>query len=240
MRKLNVKKLLLTGLLGTVVFSTNLMGADNKVLTEKQKSLIPIGVFTATGDLENLKESLNDGLDSKLTVNEIKEVLVHSYAYAGFPRSLNGINTFISVLSEREKQGIKDEIGKEASPVDKNIDKNQYGEKIRTSLTGVRPTPAYAKFAPVIDDFLKEHLFADIFMRDNLDYLSRELTTISILAGLGNVNGQLAGHMNVCMNIGMTPEQMNEFIAVLREKAGDETADNAQKVAEQVLKNRTK
>ncbi len=238
MKKGKIKKLFLTGFLGTVIFSSNLIGAEIKKLTPKQESIIPIGVFTATGDLENLKISLNEGLDSKLTVNEIKEILVHSYAYAGFPRSLNGINTFINVLAEREKQGIKDEIGREASPVDKNIDKNKKGEQIRTSLTGVRPTPAYAEFAPVIDDFLKEHLFADIFMRDNLDYLNRELTTISILAGLGNVNAQLAGHMNICMNIGMTPEQMNDFIAVLREKAGDKTADNAQKVAEQVIRNR--
>ena len=233
-----MKKIFLMGFLGTAILSSNLIGAEEKMLNEKQKSIIPIGAFTAVGDLENLKNSLNEGLDKKLTINEIKEILVQSYAYAGFPRSLNGINTFIGVLNEREKNNIKDEIGKEASPIENNINRNEYGEKVRTSLTGSRSTPAYAKFAPVIDDFLKEHLFADIFMRDNLDYMSRELTTISILAGLGNVNPQLAAHMNICLNLGMTENQLIEFTNVLKEKVNKEIGDNAEKVAKQVIANR--
>lgn len=233
-----MKKIFLMGFLGTTILSSNLIGAEEKMLNEKQKSIIPIGAFTAVGDLENLKNSLNEGLDKKLTINEIKEILVQSYAYAGFPRSLNGINTFIEVLDEREKNGIKDEVGKEASPIEKNINKNEYGEKVRTSLTGNRSIPAYAKFTPVIDDFLKEHLFADIFMRDNLDYISRELTTISILAGLGNVNPQLASHMNICLNLGMTENQLMEFTNILKEKVNKEIGNNAEKVAEQVIKNR--
>ncbi|KJS29540.1 MAG: hypothetical protein VR64_20520 [Desulfatitalea sp. BRH_c12] len=39
--------------------------------------------------------ALNQGLDAGLTVNEIKEILVQLYAYAGFPRSLNAIGTFM-------------------------------------------------------------------------------------------------------------------------------------------------
>ena len=233
-----MKKIFLMGFLGTAILSSNLIGAEEKMLNEKQKSIIPIGAFTAVGDLENLKNSLNEGLDKKLTINEIKEILVQSYAYAGFPRSLNGINTFIGVLNEREKNNIKDEIGKEASPIENNINRNEYGEKVRTSLTGSRSTPAYAKFAPVIDDFLKEHLFADIFMRDNLDYMSRELTTISILAGLGNVNPQLASHMNICLNLGMTENQLMEFANVLKERVNKKIGDNAEKVAKQVIANR--
>lgn len=233
-----MKKIFLMGFLGTIILSSNLIGAEEKMLNEKQKSIIPIGAFTAVGDLENLKNSLNEGLDKKLTINEIKEILVQSYAYAGFPRSLNGINTFIVVLNEREKNNIKDEIGKEASPIENNINRNEYGEKVRTSLTGSRSTPAYAKFAPVIDDFLKEHLFADIFMRDNLDYMSRELTTISILAGLGNVNPQLAAHMNICLNLGMTENQLMEFANVLKERVNKKIGDNAEKVAKQVIANR--
>ena len=233
-----MKKIFLMGFLGTAILSSNLIGAEEKMLNEKQKSIIPIGAFTAVGDLENLKNSLNEGLDKKLTINEIKEILVQSYAYAGFPRSLNGINTFIGVLNEREKNNIKDEIGKEASPIENNINRNEYGEKVRTSLTGSRSTPAYAKFAPVIDDFLKEHLFADIFMRDNLDYMSRELTTISILAGLGNVNPQLAAHMNICLNLRMTENQLMEFANVLKERVNKKIGDNAEKVAKQVIANR--
>ena len=89
-------------------------------LNAKQEKIVTIAAFTAKGDLQKLKTALNEGLDASLTINEIKEVLVQMYAYAGFPRSLNGISTFIGVLEEREQKGIKDELGKEPSPMPAN------------------------------------------------------------------------------------------------------------------------
>ena len=74
---------------------------DKQALSAKQRSIIPIAAFTANGDMEKLKTALNDGLDAGLTVNEIKEILVQMYAYAGFPRSLNGIHAFMAVMDER-------------------------------------------------------------------------------------------------------------------------------------------
>ena len=87
-----------------------------QALSAKQQSIVTISAFTASGDQEKLKIALNEGLDAGLTVNEIKEILVQLYAYAGFPRSLNGINTFMAVMEERQQKGIKDELGKEAKP----------------------------------------------------------------------------------------------------------------------------
>ena len=60
--------------------------AVENTLNPKQQSIIAISSFTANGDLEKLKSALNEGLDAGLTVNEIKEILVQLYAYAGFPR----------------------------------------------------------------------------------------------------------------------------------------------------------
>jgi len=88
----------------------------NEGLNARQKSIVPIAAFTASGDMDKLKTALSEGLDAGLTVNEIKEVLVQMYAYAGFPRSLNGISAFMGVMEERGKKGIKDEPGKEPGP----------------------------------------------------------------------------------------------------------------------------
>jgi 4-carboxymuconolactone decarboxylase len=144
----------------------------HQALSAKQQSIIPIAAFTANGDMEKLRTALNEGLDAGLTVNEIKEILVQMYAYAGFPRSLNGINAFMAVMDERQAKGIKDEMGKEASPVPADMNKDAYGAKIRARLAGqdvIPPPSGYQLFTPVIDTFLKEHLFADIFARDTLD-----------------------------------------------------------------------
>ena len=108
----------------------------NQALSSKQQSIIPIAAFTAKGDLEKLKVSLNEGLNAGLAVNEIKEILVQLYAYTGFPRSLNGIGTFMTVMEERQKKGIKDEIGREASPFPANKSSVELGTEIQTSLVG--------------------------------------------------------------------------------------------------------
>src|SRR5690606_22835092 len=116
-----------------------------------------------------------------LTINEIKESMVHLYAYAGFPRSIRGLQTFMSILDEREAKGIKDEHGPEATPINDDRDKYERGVETLYELTGSdwsKPETGYGAFDPTIDTFLKEHLFADIFERDVLSYDQRQLTTI--------------------------------------------------------------
>ena len=105
-------------------------------LSKKQQCIIPAAAFTAEGDINCLKPALNQGLDAGLTVNEIKEVLVHLYAYTGFPRSLNALFAFMEVMGERKAKGIKDATGKEATPVPSDLDKDEYGAKVRAKLAG--------------------------------------------------------------------------------------------------------
>jgi alkylhydroperoxidase/carboxymuconolactone decarboxylase family protein YurZ len=201
-----------------------------QALSARQKTIIPIAAFTADGHLEKLKTALNEGLDAGLTVNEIKEILVQMYAYCGFPRSLNGISTFMSVMEERGKKGIKDEIGKEASPLPANKSRIELGTEIQTGLAGRPVTEAIYAFTPAIDQFLKGHLFGDIFGRDNLDFQSREIATISALASMEGVNSQLQAHFNIGFNTGLTEAQMRSLISVLEVKVGKKEADNAYEV----------
>ena len=89
----------------------NKMGI-NQALTIKQQQIVTISAFTAKGNQQSLSTAVNDGLDAGLTINEVKEIMVQLYAYAGFPRSLNALNTLMAVLKEREQRGIKDEVGR--------------------------------------------------------------------------------------------------------------------------------
>jgi 4-carboxymuconolactone decarboxylase len=210
-------------------------------LNQRQQSIIPIAAFTAEGDINRLKPVLNQGLDAGLTVNEIKEVLVHLYAYTGFPRSLNALSAFMEVLDERKAKGIEDAMGKEASPVPPDLDRDEYGAKVRAKLAGLDTVPLPAKwqlFSPVIDTFLKEHLFADLFVRDVISHQDRELTTIAALANMTGTEGQLKFHLGAAMNTGLTQAQMKDFISVLTATVGKAQAESAQKILTEVLINR--
>lgn len=223
------------------IAEANTMENNAQALTQRQKSIVAIAALTARGDLENLKTALNEGLDAGLTVNEIKEVLVQMYAYAGFPRSLNGISTFMTVMEERAQKGISDEAGPEAKPMPADLNRDEYGKNVRLQLTGrteEAPPSGYQVFTPVIDSFLKEHLFADIFYRDILDHQSRELATIGALAGIGDVNPQLRSHLNIGFNTGLTEAQMRELVQVITDKVGPEQGANAGRELAAVIESR--
>ncbi|MFV0481790.1 MAG: carboxymuconolactone decarboxylase family protein [Campylobacteraceae bacterium] len=214
---------------------------DIKHLDKKQQGIITIAAFTASGNIEKLNVALNEGLDAGLTINEIKEVLIQMYAYSGFPRSLNGINAFKVVLDDRQSKGIKDEVGREASPISSDINKDEYGARVRADLIGSKTIPApsgYQLFVPTIDTFLKEHLFTDIFARDILDYKTRELSTISALASLRGTAAQLRSHLNISMNVGFTKEALEDFVKVIEINVGEQEAKIAKETLDGVLNSR--
>lgn len=244
MKKLTTQ--LLIGLLVTLSCFSGKLYAQNtnensKELSIKQQRIIPIAAYTAIGDLEQLKTALNEALDDGLNINEIKEAIVHLYAYCGFPRSIRGLQTFMEVLDERKAKGISDETGAEASTINDDRSKYERGkanleELIGRPLTGQQT--GYAAFAPIIEIFLKEHLFADIFDRDVLTFAERELVTVSVLSSIGGVEPMLHSHLAICLNLGYTPEQLNEFTGIIKSTIGKKAAKDAQAVLNEVLENR--
>jgi len=205
---------------------------NNQTLNAKEQSVVTISAFTATGDLELLRKALNKGLDAGLTVNEIKEVLIQMYAYCGFPRSLNGINIFMSVLEERKKKGVKDETGKAATPIAGTADQYERGRKTLERLTGQpqsKPAKGFGEFSPTIDRFLKEHLFADIFDSDVLNDQQRELATISALAAMPGVEPQLQSHLSMGMNTGLTESQLSQVFDLIEKSISNEQAETARR-----------
>lgn len=208
---------------------------EKEGLDKRQEAIVPIAAFTAGGDLKKLGGALEAGLDAGLAVGEIKEILVQLYAYAGFPRSLNAINTFIDVLDAREKRGVKDEPGREPAPLPAGKSSLELGTEIQTALIGAPAAGRYIAFAPAIDRFLKGHLFGDIFGRDNLDHRSREIATIAALANIEGVEPQLASHFRVGLNVGLTEGQLKDLVAVLETGVGHRQAVRAGEVLGTVL-----
>lgn len=210
---------------------------ENQNLDNKQQSLVSISALTATGDIDQLKVQLGKGLDAGLTINEIKDILVQLYAYCGFPRSLNGINAFMAILEARKAKGITDVEGKAATPITDNH-KYQTGKKNLQTLTGREEKTLVGAnaFAPAIDTFLKEHLFADIFSRDVLNFQQRELVTVSALAAMAGVAPQLQAHIGMGMNTGLTAGQFTATFSIIDQVVNKTQGDIARETLEKVIK----
>jgi alkylhydroperoxidase/carboxymuconolactone decarboxylase family protein YurZ len=204
-------------------------------LSPRQQATAAIASFTAVGRLRQLREALADGLDAGLTIAEINEILVQMYAYAGFPRSLNGIGTFMAVIEERRARGIDDEPGAQPSPLPAGKDILRLGTDNQTRLAGAPVTGPLFAFAPAIDQFLKTHLFGEIFARDNLDWQSRELATCAALAGLDGVESQLRSHLGIALNTGLTETDLRGLVSLLQDRVGQAEAGRAGDCLDKVL-----
>jgi len=208
--------------LSTVKAQENMNGLNNK-----QENLVAVAAFEAKGDIEGLKVALDNALNNGVTVNEVKEVLSHLYAYTGFPRSLNGLGALQVVLERRKVQGLADTEGKEASPLVPDYDALKQGTEVQTKLCGGKPFN-YA-FAPATDYYLKAHLFGDIFARDILTHAEREIVTVSALASMQGVELQLKSHISGAKNMGVSDEEIHDIPRVLAAKVGDMEAYRAKK-----------
>lgn len=204
-------------------------------LNEKQQAIIPIAVYAAIGQMDKLNSALHRGLNAGLTINEIKEVLVHIYAYCGFPRSLNAISALITVLENRNLKVITDETGREPAPVPQGWNSLMAGTENQTRLVGKTVTGNIFEFLPAIDQFLKSHLFGDLFQRDVLDWSTRELVTISALAAMPGVSSQLKTHYVISLNSGLTIKQLSHFVDILESECGDISVNSAREVLSQFL-----
>lgn len=199
-----------------------------QLMDKKRQHIVEIAALTGKGDLDKLKTALIAGLEDGMTVNEIKETIVHVHAYCGFPRALRGLQTFVDVLNERKAKGIEDKAGRAASPITDSRSKYERGRDILAEISGVpadAPKADYAVLAPEIEVFLKEHLFADLFERDVLTYAEREIATVSVLAAIGNVEPMMKGHMNIALNVGVTPDELRNLLAIVEKLVGRSEAD---------------
>lgn len=197
-------------------------------LSARQAAIVPIAALAAAGDMARLDIALDQGLDAGLTVSNAKEVLVQLYAYAGFPRSLNALTALMKVLDERKQRGIEDAPGSAPSrPIPQGDALLAAGTANQTRLSGGPVQGPLFDFAPVANEYLRTHLFGDIFERDNLDWHSREIATVSMLSALPGVASQLQAHMRISMNVGLTAPQLRQLADVLHARVDPQSAQRA-------------
>ena len=200
----------------------------SETLTARQQAIVPIAAFAAAGDIAKLNGALNQGLDAGMTVTDAKEILVQLYAYAGFPRSLNALGELMKVLEARKQRGVPDAPGSAPSrPISKGDALLAAGTANQTKLSGGPVEGPLFDFAPLANEYLRTHLFGDIFERNNLDWQSRELATVGMLSALPGTESQLQAHMRISMNTGLTTGQLRQLAQVLATRVDADAAKRA-------------
>ena len=195
--------------------------ANAAELTAKENAIIDIGAWTARGEQDKLGAAFKAGFGAGLTLNEAKELVGQLYAYCGFPRALNAAATLMKI----EGYGLTRRCGEAESAENENGGKIRNGGSFvlgdetleigtanQTKLCGGPVKDAIFDFHPQLDEYLKTHLFGDIFARDTLDWRTREIVTIAALAARPETEPQMKAHIAIGKVNGVTDAQAAEIV----------------------------
>ena len=75
---------------------------DRPGLTRKQRSLLNLGILTALGRPHELGVHIKGAINNGLTKDEIREALIHTACYAGFPATIDAFRTAKKAFEDME------------------------------------------------------------------------------------------------------------------------------------------
>ena len=216
--------------LGAIIMTTAII-AGAAELSPKDTAVARVGAAVARGEQDKLAAAFADAFDAGLSLEQAKEIVGQLYAYCGFPRALNAAATLMEVSSHR---GTETQSGNSGAEPETRIPNPAssflLGEKAlelgtanQTKLCGAPVTGPLFDFHPQLDAYLKAHLFGDIFARDALDWRTRELVTVAALAACPETEPQMKAHVAIANRNGVTPEQTDAILALVRRPADPAT-----------------
>ena len=193
--------------------------ANAAELTAKENTIVDIGAWTARGEQDKLGAAFKAGFEAGLTLNEAKELVGQLYAYCGFPRALNAAATLQRVVESPKLKVESPDSTRATRSTRLNDSPFLLGERAleigtdnQTKLCGGPVKGALFDFHPQLDEYLKAHLFGDIFARDILDWRTHEIVTIAALAARPETEPQMKAHIAIGKLNGVTDAQADAIL----------------------------
>src|SRR6266487_1113410 len=199
-------------------------------LTPRDRSIVTVAALIARNQTIEMPYYFNLALDNGVKPGEISEIFTHLAFYSGWANAMSAVAVAKNVFAERK-------IGADqlpaASPTLLPVDKN--AEEKRAA--GVEQQ--FGKVAPGIVQYTTDVLFRDLWLRPDLAPRDRSLVTVSALIASGQ-GPQLAAHLIIGMNNGLTAAEVSEAITHLAFYVGWPNAFSALPVAKDVFEKRPK
>jgi len=124
---------------------------------------------------------------------------------------------------------------------DQRSERYRRGWETLTRVNGTttpRMVDSVAELAPAFAEQIVEFGYGDSYSRETLEPAQRQLVTIGALTAMGGCEPQLGNHVNVALNVGVTPDEIAEAILHTVPYVGFPRAMNALNAARGVFERR--
>ena len=183
---------------------------EQSQLTFEEAVFIHLGLFLALPQLKHLKELVVLALDQGIEERKIQEILLQSYLFIGFPRTINALGA-VKNLWKTPLEAFEKELDRKT--------KQQRGEALCQKIYGAnypKLLENMEKLHPDLKIYMIEEGYGKILSRAGLNPLEREMGILPILV-LTEVQQQLHSHFLGAYYLGASFAKLEALLEHLKE-----------------------
>lgn len=181
-------------------------------LDRKTRLLCFVSLLTAQGHKNFLKGFIRAARDAGCTPQELYEVILQNYLFAGYPAAIEGFKVFREVVQEKPKMAIEGDAQQWKSR-GLALGRQVYSEEFERLMTHLRG------LSPELAEWMVVEGYGKVLSRPGLGAKERELCAIATLLVSG-WERQLRSHIRGALNVGATVAEVEEVILQLRPLMG--------------------
>jgi 4-carboxymuconolactone decarboxylase len=197
-------------------------------LSLRDRSIVTLAALITRNQTAEMADYLNLALDNGVRPAEVSETITHLAFYSGWGNAMSAVAVAKDVFAARK---ITPDQLAAVSP--NLLALNEVAEADRVKRVGDQ----FGAIFPGVVQYTTDVLFRDLWLRPGLVPRDRSLVTISSLIASGQV-AQLAGHLTIGMNNGLTQTEIAETITHLAFYVGWPNVFSAMPVAKDVFEKR--
>ncbi|MBK5187162.1 MAG: carboxymuconolactone decarboxylase family protein [Gemmatimonadaceae bacterium] len=178
--------------------------------------LIDLAAVLAVGTESEMRAALESAAKSAIDPIWVEELILQTYLFAGFPRTLNGMRLWRRA-SDRvaEPRDMEDSLARLWTQRGEETCEEVYG----TLYNGLRAN--IRKLHPALDSWMID-LYGRVLSRPGLDLKRRELCIVAACA-VHEQDRQLHSHLHGAINAGATPNEVDDTLRIVAPKLGSES-----------------
>lgn len=198
-----------------------------------EEQLFKSAAVLVTGDEEQIKECFVSSIKAGITTAELREVILTSYLFDGYPTALEGFR----ILSEITSEQIVSNDEFTYNPANIEIWRNR-GEPLCKAIYGPQFKPLMnrvAEIAPELADAMLVEGYGKVLSRENLEPRLRELCVVTILIAKYKPR-QLLSHALGALRFGADSEQLDKTINAAEIYFKSENINKARSIISETIK----
>ncbi len=189
---------------------------DRRGLLKGTRHLVFLSVLVLQKRTEDIRECMHWALERRVPVGRIREAVLQSHLFAGFPRALHALEILDEVLLQR---GVTEAPAKDRIPPRVSVrawlrrrGRELFREVYREDAELV--IDRIAAFHPDFMDWILEDAYGKVLARPFLDLKTREILAVAMLTAL-DLPRQLTPHLRAALRAGARVRELSEAIRQL-------------------------